>query len=179
MQIFTYVLKLCSVILQFLGIFDLARLICNSMRILILLNFTKIQEKKILQGCLKFDDLNLELVKVIEILKATDQRFSKSENAAFWNNDNSLHYFTIFLIACTWVELLLPCKDRFGPQCNLSHYLCRHHPVSCFMLKMSMMLVSYFICSNIFMGFPIWILDFLDFQYFRRPQIAFLCFLWG
>ena len=83
MQIFTYVLKLCSVILQFLGIFDLARLICNSMRILILLNFTKIQEKKILQGCLKFDDLNLELVKVIEILKATDQRFSKSENAAF------------------------------------------------------------------------------------------------
>ena len=83
MQIFTYVLKLCSVILQFLGIFDLARLICDSLRTFILLSLTKFQEKKILSGCFKFDDLNLELTEVIEILKATAQRFGKSETAAF------------------------------------------------------------------------------------------------
>ena len=31
----------------------------------------------------KFDDLNLELAEAIEILKATAQRFGKSDTAAF------------------------------------------------------------------------------------------------
>ena len=83
MQIFTYVLKLCSVILQFLGIFDLARLICNSLRTFILPSLTKFQEKKILSGCFKFDDLNFKLAEVIEILKAIAEHFGKSETAAF------------------------------------------------------------------------------------------------
>ena len=62
---------------------------------------TKFQEKKILSWCFKFDDLNLELAEAIEILKATAQRFGKSEIVAFQNNENSLHYFTIFLIDCS------------------------------------------------------------------------------
>ena len=157
MQIFAYVLKPYSVILQFLGIFNLAKLICISLRTFILPSFTKFQEKKILSGCFKFDDLNLELAEVIEILKATAQHFGKSETATFWNNENSLHHFSTFLIVCTWVELLLPCKDRFRPQCHLPLYFCPHHSVSFFMIKMSMALVSYFLCSTIFIDFPFWI----------------------
>ena len=82
MQILTHVLKLYSVILQFLGIFDLARVICNSLRAFILPGLTKFQENKIIPR-FKFDDLNLELAEAIKILKATAQRFGKSEIAAF------------------------------------------------------------------------------------------------
>ena len=59
MQNLTLVLKLCSVILQFLGIFVIARLyvICLAF---IFPSFTKLQEMKILSGCFKFDDLNLK-----------------------------------------------------------------------------------------------------------------------
>ena len=70
-------------IFQFLGIFDMARFICNLLRAFILPRLTKFQEKKILSWCFKFDDLSLELVEAIEILKATAQRFSKSEIAVF------------------------------------------------------------------------------------------------
>ena len=82
MQILTHVLKLYSVILQFLGIFDMARVISNSLRAFILPGLTKFQEKKIISR-FKFDDLNLELAEAIEILKATAQRFGKSEIAPF------------------------------------------------------------------------------------------------
>ena len=71
MQILTHALKFCSVILQFLSIFDMARLICNSPRAFILPHLTKFQEKKILSWCFKFDDLNLELVEAIEILNVS------------------------------------------------------------------------------------------------------------
>ena len=175
MQIFTYVLKLCSVILQFLGIFDLARLICDSLRTFILLSLTEFQEKKILSGCFKFGDLNLKLTEVIEILKATAQRFGKSETAAFWSNENSLHYFTIFHIACTWVELLLsqyhsatvpPPPLPLSPPPGIIFHVKNVNDV-CFIFS----LLKY-ICRFRH-------LDFLDFEYFRRPQIAFLCFLWS
>ena len=73
----THVLKLCSNILQFLGIFDMARLIYNSLRTFISPRLIKFQEKKILSWCFKFDDLNLELTEVL--LKATGQRFGKSQ----------------------------------------------------------------------------------------------------
>ena len=79
----THVLKLCSVILQFLDIFDMARLICNSLRAFISPRLIKFQENKILSWCFKFDDLNLQLTDAIEILKATAQCFGKSEIAAF------------------------------------------------------------------------------------------------
>ena len=71
-----------SVILQFLGIFDLARVICNSLRAFILPGLTKFQENKIIPS-FKFDDLNLELAEAINILKATTQRSGESEIAAF------------------------------------------------------------------------------------------------
>ena len=129
-------------ILQFLGIFDMARLICNSMRAFILPPLSKFQEKNILSWCFKVDDLNLELTEAIGILQATAQSFGKSEIAAFWNNENSLHYFTILLIDFTWVGLSLPCNYCFGPQCHLPLYLCSHHLVLFFMLKMSVTLVS-------------------------------------
>ena len=83
MQILTHVLKLCRAILKFLSVFDMTRLICNLLKAFILSRLTKFQEKKILSWCFKFDDLNLELVEAIEILKATAQRFGKSEIAAF------------------------------------------------------------------------------------------------
>ena len=51
----------------------------------------------------------------------------------------------MFPIDCTWIGLLLPCKDHFRPQCRLSFYLCPHQPVSFFLLKISMTLVSYFL----------------------------------
>ena len=79
----SHVLKLCSVILQFLGIFDMIRLICNSMRAFISPHLIKFQEKKILSWCFKFGDLNLELAETIEILKVTAQCIRKSEIAAF------------------------------------------------------------------------------------------------
>ena len=82
MQILTHVLKLYSVILQFLSIFDLARVICNSLRAFILLGLTKFQENKIIPP-VKCDDLNIELTEVIKIFKATAQRFGKSEISAF------------------------------------------------------------------------------------------------
>ena len=66
-------------ILQFLGIFDMARLICNSLRAFISSRLIKFQENKILSWCFKFDDLNLELAEAIEILKATAKCFGKSE----------------------------------------------------------------------------------------------------
>ena len=78
-----HVLKLYSVILQFLGIFDMARLICNLLRAFISPRLIKFQENKILSWRFKFDDLNLELAKAIEILKATAECFGKSEIAAF------------------------------------------------------------------------------------------------
>ena len=83
MQILTHVLKLCSVILQFLGIFDMARLICNLLRAFILPRLTKFQEKKSYHGVLSFSDLNLQLAEEIEILKVTAQPFGKSDIAAF------------------------------------------------------------------------------------------------
>ena len=107
MKILTYVLKLCSVTLQFLCIFDMARLICNLLRAFLLPRLTKFQEKKILSWSFKFDDVNLELAEVIEILKATAQRLGKSEIAGFRNNEDSLHHFKIFLIDCAWVGLSL------------------------------------------------------------------------
>ena len=70
-------------ILQFLSIFDMARLIYNSLRAFILSRLIKFQENKILSWCLKFDDLYLELAEAIEILKATAKCFGKSEIAAF------------------------------------------------------------------------------------------------
>ena len=82
MQILTHLLKLCSMILQFLVIFDMARVICNSLRVLILPGLTKFQKNKVISS-FKFDNLNLKLAEAIEILKATAQRFSKSEIAAF------------------------------------------------------------------------------------------------
>ena len=169
MKISAHVLKLCSVILQFFGVlfffFDMARLICNSLRTFILSSLTKFQEKKILSGCFRFNNLNLELAEAIKILKATTQCFGISKIAYFWNNENSLHYFTILLINCTWIGLLLPSKNSFGPQFHLALYLFLHHPVLFFILKMLITLVSDFLCSNIFIGFPIfgfwifWILN--------------------
>ena len=106
MQTLTHVLRLCSVILQFLGIFDMTRLYVIRWAF-IFPSLAKSQEKKVLSGCFKFDNLNLGLAEVIEILKAAAQKFGGLEIAAFWNNKNSLYYFTIFLIDCTWVELLL------------------------------------------------------------------------
>ena len=79
----THALKLCSEILKFLGIFDMARLIRNSMRAFISPRLVKFQENKIRSWCFKFDDLNLELEEAIEILKATAQSFGKSEISAF------------------------------------------------------------------------------------------------
>ena len=61
----------------------MARLICNLLRVFILLHLTKFQEKEILSWCFNFDDLNLELAEAIEILRATTQHFGKSEIAAF------------------------------------------------------------------------------------------------
>ena len=122
----------------------------------------------------KFDDLNLGLAESIEILKGTTQSFGKSEIAAFSNIENRLHYFTMVLIDYTSIGLLLPCKDCFEPQCHLPPYLFPHHPMSFFMLKFSMTLVSSFVCSNSFIAFPIfefWI--FFDFECLKRPQIVF------
>ena len=37
-------------------------------------------------------------------------------------------------------------------------------------------MISSFLCSNIFIGFPIfgfWFFDFLDFEYLKGPQIVF------
>ena len=82
MQILTHVLKLYSVILQFRGVFDLARVIFNSLKAFILPGLTKFPENKIIPR-FKFDDLNLELAEAIKILKATAQRFGISEIAAF------------------------------------------------------------------------------------------------
>ena len=77
-------LKHCSVILQFLGVFDMARLICNSLRAFILPRLIKFQEKENpIMVFFKFDDLNLELAETIKILKATAQCFGKSETAVF------------------------------------------------------------------------------------------------
>ena len=70
-------------ILKFLGIFDMARLICNLLRAFILPRLSKLQEKQILSRCFKFDNLNLELAEAIEIPKATAQRFGKSEITTF------------------------------------------------------------------------------------------------
>ena len=87
MKISAHVLKLCSVILQFFGVlfffFDMARLICNSLRTFILSSLTKFQEKKILSGCFRFNNLNLELAEAIKILKATTQCFGISKIAYF------------------------------------------------------------------------------------------------
>ena len=77
MQILTLVLKLCSAILQFLGIFDMARLYVIRWAF-IFPRLTKFQEEQFLSGCFKFDDLNLGLAEAIEILKATAQKFGKS-----------------------------------------------------------------------------------------------------
>ena len=77
MQILTLVLKLCSAILQFLGIFDMARLYVIRWAF-IFPRLTKFQEKKILSGCFKLDDLNLGLAEAIEILKTTARKFGKS-----------------------------------------------------------------------------------------------------
>ena len=66
-----YVLKLCSVILQFLGIFDMVRLMFNYLGAFIFPSLTKFQEKKILSECFKFGNLNLGLAEAIEIPKAT------------------------------------------------------------------------------------------------------------
>ena len=63
MQSLTHVLKLSSVILQFIGIFDMVRLYVSRWAF-IFWRLTKLQEKKILSGCFKF--------------KATDQKFRKS-----------------------------------------------------------------------------------------------------
>ena len=176
MQTLTHVLKLCSVILQFLGIFDMARLYVIHWAF-IFPRHTKFQEKKILSGCFKFHDLNLGLAEAIEILKATAQKFGKSEIAAFWNIENSLYYFTMFLIDCTWVELLLPHKDGFGPQCHLPLYLSPHQPVLFSMLKFSMALVSYFLCSNIFTGFPIFWFWIFRFWIFEKTSDCLFMFL--
>ena len=99
-QTLTHVLKLCGVILQFLGIFDMARLYVIRWAF-IFPCLTKFQYEQFLSGCFKFDDLNLGLAEAIEILKATAQKLGKSGIAAFWNIENSLFYFTMFLIDCT------------------------------------------------------------------------------
>ena len=69
-------------ILQFLSIFHMARLYVIR-RASIFPRLTKFQEKKILPGCFKFEDLNLGLAGAIEILKATAKKFGKSGIAAF------------------------------------------------------------------------------------------------
>ena len=81
MQTLTHVLKLCSVILQFLGIFYMARLHVTRLAF-IFPRLTKFQEQKILSGCFKFDNLNLRLVEGIEIIKATAQIFDETGIAA-------------------------------------------------------------------------------------------------
>ena len=73
----------------------------------------------------------------------------------------------MFCINCTWVQLLLPYKDRFWPHCHLPLYLSPHQPVSFFILKFSMTLFSSFLCSNIFIGlliFWFWIFGFWIFE---------------
>ena len=151
----------------------------------IFLRLTKFQEKKIPSRCFKFDDLNIELAEAIEILKATAQRFGKSEIAAFWNNENSLYYFKMFLIYCTWVELLFPYKDRFGSQCHLPllsvQYLSSHHPGVIFHVKVVNDLGFIFTLLKLFYRLYILYFDFwfLDFEYLKRPHIVFFCFLWG
>ena len=107
MRILTHELKLYNVILEFISIFDMAIEICNSLIAFILPGLTKFQDKKTISR-FKFDNLNLELVEATKIPKATAQRFCKSEIAAFWNNENSLHTFAIFLSDCPWFGLLLP-----------------------------------------------------------------------
>ena len=70
-------------ILQFLGIFDMGRLMCNTLGAFIFSCLAKFQEKNILSDCFNFDDLNLGLAEAIEIPKATAQCLGKSEIAAF------------------------------------------------------------------------------------------------
>ena len=70
MQTLTHTLKLCSVILRFLGIFDMAKLYVIRWAF-IFPRLTKFQENKILSGCFKFKNLNLGLAEAIEILKTT------------------------------------------------------------------------------------------------------------
>ena len=82
MQILTLLLKFCSAILQFLGIFDIARLYVIRWAF-IFPRLTKFQEKKILSGCFKLVDLNLGLAEAIEILKTTAQKFGKSGRLLF------------------------------------------------------------------------------------------------
>ena len=115
---------------------------------------TKFQEKKILSGCFKFDDLNLAQAEAMEILKATAQSFGKSEIAAFSNNENSLYYFKMSLIDWTWVELLVPYKDYFGLQCHLpSTFL---PSTRCHFHVKILNDVSSCLCSNILIFFFIW-----------------------
>ena len=95
-----------------------------------------LRKKKILSGYFKFDDLNLGLTEAIKL--------SKQQLKLFYN----VPHWLLFGLG-----LLLPCKDRFGPQCHLALYLSRHHPMSFFMLKFLTTLVLSFLCSNIFIGF--------------------------
>ena len=121
---------------------------------------TKFQKTKSYQGAFKCDDLNLGLAEAIEILKATGQKFGKQD--CFWNIENSLYYFTMFLMDCTWVELLLPYKDPFRPQCHLSLNLFFNSSVI-FHVKILTNVSFIFPLLKCFIGFPIfwfWIFGF-------------------
>ena len=84
----------------------------------------------------------------------------------------------MFLIDCNWVELILPYKDRFWSQCHLPLYLSPHQPVSFFMLKFSMALVSSFLCSNIFIAFLIFWFCSLGFWIFEKTPEYLFMFPW-
>ena len=78
---FTFLITLLSLLdpcklLYYLGIYDMARLyvICWAFIFHVSPNFKR---RKSYQDVFKFDDLNLGLAEVIEILKATAQKFGK------------------------------------------------------------------------------------------------------
>ena len=83
----------------------------------------------------------------------------------------------MFLSDCTWVEILLPYKDRFGSQCHLPLYLSLHQAVSFFMLNFLNNVGFIFPLLKYCYRFPHILI--LDFEYLKRPHIVFLCFRWG
>ena len=149
----------------------MARLICNSLRAFISPRLIQFQEKKILSWCFKFDDLNLKLAEAIRILKETAQKLRLFETM-------KIVYFILQYSLLTVFGL----DSHYHARIVLGHsstFPLPLFPVPGVIFHVKSLSDVGFIISSlkyIFRFLHISILDFLDFESVRRPQIVFICF---